>query len=307
MDAESAVACAYGGVGLSISDQCRILRISRCRYYQWRERQGMGPVEPGPEAVAARDEKLRLVKAILGTWGENPAWGYRKMGKYLQGKGMPNATEKRVRLIYRRLGISGVAPVFKTTRPPKGKCLKFPYLLKGKKVSFPNQVWSTDITYIKLPTGMVYLTAIIDLYSRKILAWSLSTIMEAGFCVDALHEAVAKYGIPAIFNTDCGSQYLSNDFVGALQGYGIEISNDSVGRCLDNILIERTWRTVKYECVFLNDWRTYKELEDGLRIFIDRFNSERPHQGLDYRTPDDVYKEGCFPNSEDSNKKTEVA
>jgi putative transposase len=141
-----------------------------------------------------------LVDKILGVWTENPAWGYRKLGRYLQRNGFPSATEKRVRLIYQRLGIHGVSPVFRTTRQPKGKCLKHPYLLRGKKIRFSNQVWETDITYIRLPGGMVYLTAFIDVYSRRILSWSLGRTMESGLCVDALHEAVMNHGKP-LFHT----------------------------------------------------------------------------------------------------------
>ena len=237
----------------------------------------------------SRQAELDLANAVLEAWSGHPAFGYRKMGYYLRDVlGIGDATEKRVRRTYKRLGIKGVRPSFRTTRAPKGKFVRFPYLLKDKAISFVNQAWATDITYIRLQGGMVYLTAVMDLYSRKILSWKLSNTMESGFCLDVLHEAVCKYGTPSIFNTDCGSQYLSTEFVAALQGYGIRISNDSVGRCLDNVYVERSWRSIKYECVFLNDWKTMAELRDGLDRDIRKFNQERPHEGLGYQIPDDV-------------------
>lgn len=307
VDHESAVEYLRGGLGLPVSGQCRLLGISRSRYYQWRKLREARKAMPERQYDGRKEEELALVDKILGVWTENPAWGYRKLGRYLQRNGFPSATEKRVRLIYQRLGIHGVSPVFRTTRQPKGKCLKHPYLLRGKKIRFSNQVWETDITYIRLPGGMVYLTAFIDVYSRRILSWSLGRTMESGLCVDALHEAVMNHGIPAILNTDCGSQYLGGDFLDAASSYGIEISNDSVGRCLDDVFIERTWRTLKYECIFLHEWGTMEEPEKGLGIFIRKFNFERPHQSLDYRTPDEVYTDGRFPSAGDEPKKTEVA
>lgn len=144
-----------------------------------------------------------------------------------------------MRLIYQRLGLKGASPKFNTSKPSKTKYGKFPYLLRNKSVDYVNQVWATDITYIKLPTGMVYLTVILDWRSRMILSWRRSTKMETEFCLEALHEAITNYGIPAIFNTDCGAQYQSKEFIEALQGYGIEISNDGVGRCKDTIRVER--------------------------------------------------------------------
>lgn len=248
---------------------------------------------------------MALVNAVLDAWSEHPAFGYRKMGYYLRGQGFDDATEKRVRLIYGRLGLHGASPRFKTTRPGKGKVGKHPYLLRDKKVMFVNQVWATDITYIRLPHGMVYLTAIIDWYSRKILSWRLSDSMGVDFCLEALMEAMDRYGVPAIFNTDCGSQYTSEDFTGTLEAHGIEISMDGVGRCLDNIRVERTWKTVKYEFVFLSEWTSMRQLEKGLENFISSFNSQRPHEALGYRTPDEVYENGCFPVRETDT--TEVA
>lgn len=236
-----------------------------------------------------------LVDAVLDAYTEHPAFGYRKMSNFLSTQGIEDATEKRIRLLYRSLGLRGASQKFKTTRPPKGKFQKYPYLLKNRPVLFVNQVWATDITYIRLPHGMVYLVAIIDLYSRKILSWRLSDNMKVDFCLEALYEAIDNYGVPAIFNTDCGSQFTSDEFTGVLEAYGIEISMDGVGRCLDNIRVERTWKTVKYEFVFLYEWSSKGQLEKGLDGFIKAFNKERPHEALGYQTPDEVYERGCFP------------
>jgi len=273
-----------------ISDQCRLLKLSRSGYYRWQQRS------------LAVSKEMELVKAVLEAWIEHPAFGYRKISHFL-GEGF---TEKKVRLLYGRLGLRGASQKFKTTRAPKGRMFKFPYLLRNKEILFANQVWATDITYIRLPTGMVYLTVIMDLLSRRILAWRLSATMETAFCLEALHEAVFLYGIPAIFNSDCGSQYLSKEFIGALQGYGIEISMDGVGRCLDNSRVERVWKTVKYEFVFLHEWSSITDLGRGLQKFIDSYNMQRPHEALAYRTPDEVYREGCF-QAGDSSEETEVA
>ena len=166
-----------------------------------------------------------------------------------------------------------------------------------------NEVWATDITYIKIGGRMVYFTAIIDLYSRKILAWRLSETMSVGFCLDALMEAVIRYGIPAIFNTDAGSQYTSVEFTSFLNDLGVLISMDGIGRCKDNIYVERTWRTLKYEWIFLREYQDYDQLKRGLQEFVDFFNYERIHQGLGYQTPDEVYEQGTFPN----NKENKVA
>lgn len=271
------------------------LEVTRSGYYRWKARQGR---EPSSRPTGQAGKELRLVDAVLDAYGEHPSFGYRKMGYYLRGKGFPDATEKRVRLIYERLGLKGASQKFKTTRPPKGRFQKYPYLLKDKPIRFVNQVWATDITYVKLPHGMAYLIALIDLYSRKILSWRLSDTMKVDFCLEALYEAIENYGVPAIFNTDCGSQFTSDDFTGVLKAFGIEISMDGVGRCLDNIRVERTWKTVKYEFVFLHEWSSIGQLEKGLEGYIKAFNTERPHEALGYQTPDEVYERGCFPVKE---------
>ena len=166
---------------------------------------------------------------------------------------------------------------------------KYPYLLRGSNIWLPNQAWASDITYIKLSGGSVYLVAIIDLYSRKVLSWRVSNTMDAQFCVAALEEAIAHYGIPSIFNTDQGSQFTSDDFLSVLEEHGIQISMDSVNRALDNIFVERFWRSLKYEDIYLKDYRTVLELRTGIDRYIRFYNSERFHQSLEYETPDIIY------------------
>lgn len=276
---------------MSICRQCKLLGIARSSFYYWKEHHE--EQERIKQALFA--EEKAFAEIVMDAWMLYPTYGYLKMSFYLKGEGHPEATEKRVRRIYKMLGLQGLAPVFKTTRNSKRKEKKFPYLLRDRKISFVNEVWATDVTYIKLPGGMVYFTAVIDLFSRKILSWSLSNTMDTKFCMDCVKEAIAKYGVPAIFNTDCGSQYTSKEFIAMLESYGIRISMDGIGRCLDNIFVERTWRTLKYECIFLHDYNTMTQLSNGLDAFIEFFNNERLHQGLDYQRPNEVYEQGCFP------------
>lgn len=292
IDEELANKLSLGFPGLSISEQCKILGLSRSGYYQWKHSQQKQKSKQAKEDLS---NNLNLLNALLDTYNEQPACGYQKMAHTLQNMGFKEATEKRIRLLYKKLKLRGAVPVFKTTRMPKGKLLKFPYLLKDKPIAFVNQVWATDITYIKVGGRMMYLTAVIDLFSRKILSYKIGESMATSLCLDVLYEAIAIYGVPAIFNTDCGSQYLSKDFIEALKSYHIEISNDSIGRCLDNIIVERTWKTIKYECVFIHDVSSKQQLDELIGKFVRIFNSRRLHQGLGYQTPDAVYYAGCFP------------
>ncbi len=245
------------------------------------------------EKLKKTDERAHVV---MEKWTEYPAMGDRKLSFTLRRESHDWATERAVRTIYEILGIKGLVPVFKTTRASKHPYGKYPYLLRNKVIQFSNQVWATDITYIRTDDGMLYFTAVIDLYSRKILAWRLSDTMEVGFCIDAENEAIARYGIPSIFNCDQGSQYTSKEFITLLESYNICISMDGRARCLDNIFVERTWRTLKYEWVFLKDYRTKDEMEEGLGEFVEYFNEKRLHEGLGYQTPNEVYEAGCFPN-----------
>jgi putative transposase len=187
-----------------------------------------------------------------------------------------------------KLGLAAMAPGPNTSRPhPQHKV--YPYLLRGVAVMRPNQVWSTDITYIRLLRGFVYLVAIIDWYSRKVLSWRVSNTMDSGFCVDCLEQALQLYGIPEIFNTDQGSQFTSDAFTGVLKKHNIAISMDGRGRALDNIFVERLWRSVKHEDVYLKGYATLPELLVGLAVYFVFYNGERTHQSLDYSTPDKVY------------------
>jgi putative transposase len=223
---------------------------------------------------------------IRNEYSQHPFSGYRKISKALIGK--YGLTEKMVRRLMKRMRLQAIYPKPKISIPNQAHAV-YPYLLKDKKVLAPNHVWATDITYIKLNGVFVYLVAIMDLYSRKILAWKLSNTMETSFCVDALEEALWKYGIPAIFNTDQGSQFTSDKFLDVLKSNSIEISMDGKGRALDNIYVERAWRSLKYEEIYLNSYSGMKELKEGIDKYYQFYNMERFHQSLDYSTPDEIY------------------
>jgi len=195
---------------------------------------------------------------------------------------------KRVQRLMRVMGLAGMAPGPHTSRPhPQHKV--YPYLLRGVAVTRPNQVWSTDITYIRLAHGFVYLVAVIDWYSRRVLNWRISNTLDTVFCVDCLEEALHRYGNPEIFNTDQGCQFTSESFTGVLKAHGIAISMDGRGRALDNIFVERLWRSVKYEDVYLKGYGNAMELMIGLAEYFVFYNDERPHQSLRNRTPAGVY------------------
>jgi putative transposase len=258
---------------LSIGQQCEILGISRSSYYYQ------------PKEVP-EDPDFAILVVILEVLKEKPFYGYRKIAREI---GYMGVTRKQVRRIMRKAGLRAIYPGLQLSKPAKGS-KKYPYLLRGKTIWLPNQVWASDITYIKLSGGYVYLVTIIDLYSRKILSWRVSNTMDAQFCVSALEEAIAHYGIPGIFNTDQGSQFTSDAFVSVLEDHGIQISMDGVNRALDNIFVERFWRSLKYEDIYLKDYRTMMELKDGLARYSRFYNSERFHQALEYETPDTIYE-----------------
>ena len=220
---------------------------------------------------------------------EKPFYGYRKIWRALKDL---EVSLKQVRRIMKKAGLRAIFPGKRTSLPAKGH-RKYPYLLRGKHIWLPNMVWATDITYIRLSGGSVYLVAIIDLYSRKVLSWQVSNTMDAEFCVSALEEAIAIWGEPAIFNTDQGSQFTSDVFVAVLESHGIRISMDGKNRALDNILVERFWRSLKYEDIYLRDYQTVGELRLGLKRYFEFFNGERFHQSLEYATPNEIY-EGRF-------------
>ena len=231
--------------------------------------------------------ELKLMNLIDEQYTRRPFYGSRKMVVFLSGQGH-EVNRKRVQRLMRILGLAGMAPGPNTSRPhPQNKI--YPYLLRGVAVKRPNQVWSTDITYIRLANGFAYLVAVIDWYSRKVLSWRISNTLDAEFCVDCLEEALRRHEVPDIFNTDQGVQFTSQAFTGVLLGQGVAISMDGRGRALDNIFVERLWRTLKYEDVYLKDYADIPELRVGLMEYFAFYNCERPHQSLGYRTPDRVY------------------
>ncbi len=229
-----------------------------------------------------------LLGLIDVEYTRHPFYGSRKIKIYLWALGY-KINRKRVQRLMLLLGLAGMVPGPNTSRPhPQNKI--YPYLLRGVKVVRPNQVWSTDITYCRLPRGFVYLAAVIDWYSRKVLSWRLSNTLDTGFCVDCLEQALQAYGVPEIFNTDQGCQFTSAVFTDALKAKGIKISMDGRGRALDNIFVERLWRSVKHEDVYLKGYATLPELLLGLTEYFVFYNTERPHQSLDYSTPEIVYQ-----------------
>ena len=261
--------------GLSIAMQCRLLGISRSSYYhQTKEIQ--------------EDRDVADLKLILEVLRVLPFYGYRKVSRKLKDA-HPHLSRKRVRRIMRRFGLRALYAKPRLTVPRKGH-KKYPYLLSGKVIRYPNQVWASDITYIRLPDGHVYLAVILDLYSRRVLSWRLSNTLDAEFCVEALEEAIELYGIPAIFNTDQGCQYTSEAFIGVLERHNIEISMSAKGRALDNVYVERLWRTLKYEDIYLKSYETMTELRAGIKRYFEFYNTERFHQSHSYLTPDVMYE-----------------
>jgi len=259
-------------VNLSVRRQCELLELNRSSlYYE--------PVEINPEDI-------KLMNVIDEEFTEHPFFGVRSMTWRLRDLGY-NIGRKHVRTLMRTMGLQAVFPSKKTSKPnPDHKV--YPYLLRGIDITRPNQVWSMDITYIRLGKGFVYLTAIVDWYSRYVIAWRLSNTLTDDFCVECLKDAL-RYGNPDIFNTDQGSQFTSDAFTNVLHGSDISISMDGRGRCLDNIFVERLWRTVKYQDVYIKGYQTIPEVQAGLLEYFDFYNMERRHQSLSYKTPWGVF------------------
>jgi putative transposase len=252
---------------LSVRRQCELLQLERSTYYY----------QPRSESR----ENLASMRAIDQLYLKYPFYGSRRMAEEL------GLNRKRVQRLMRRMGLEAVGPKPRTTRRAKQHRI-YPYLLRNFKVTAADQVWSTDITYIPLAEGYLYLTAVLDWYSRYVLAWRLSDNLEGTFCCEALDAALA-ISQPDIFNTDQGSQFTSEAFTGRLSACGIRISMDGRGRALDNAFVERLWRTVKYENVYLHDYANGEEAETGLKHYWRFYNQVRKHQSLDYRTPAEVY------------------
>jgi len=263
---------------MSITRQCLLAGVSRATFYA---RQHPKPV----------DESDILISLLIDEeYTKHPFYGTRRMVVFLKTMGH-TVNRKRVQRLMRAMGLAGMAPGPNTSiAHPEHKV--YPYLLRGVPVIRPNQVWSTDITYIRLAHGFAYLVAIMDWYSRRVLSWRISNTMEAVFCVDCLEEAIRRHGKPEIFNSDQGSQFTSDEFTGILIREGIVISMDGRGRAFDNIFVERLWRNVKYEDVYLKGYATMSELQAGLEKYFLLYNGERPHQSLGNKTPDVVYQTG---------------
>jgi len=257
---------------LSVMRQCALLSISRSGlYYQ--------PVE-------ISEEDLTLMKLIDRQYLARPFYGARKMAACLKSQNY-SVNRKRVRRLMRIMELKAIYRRPRTSKPASGHKI-YPYLLSGMKITRPNQVWAADITYIPMARGFLYLVAIIDWYSRYVLSWRLSNTMDAGFCVEALEEALKK-SKPDIFNTDQGAQFTSEAFAGLLEQHGVKVSMDGKGSYNDNLFIERLWRTVKYEEVYLKAYQDGREARIGLGNYFRFYNTERPHQTHGYRTPAEVY------------------
>ncbi len=258
---------------LSVVRQCELVSISRSGFYY----------QPAGETA----ENLALMRLIDAQFLETPWYGSRQMARHLRRDGH-EVGRKRVR---RLMALMGLVPIYQRPRTtvPNPDHRIWPYLLRDMVIDRPNQVWCTDITYIPMRRGFLYLVAVMDWATRKVLAWRVSNTMDVEFCIAALEEALARFGQPEIFNSDQGSQFTSPRFTEVLQQAGTRISMDGRGRWMDNVFIERLWRSLKYECVYLHAFETGSELRAGLAKWIGYYNTQRPHSTLAGRTPDEAY------------------
>lgn len=258
---------------ISIKDQCRLLDLPRSSFYY--------------HETAISNEELELRLQIDKIHLEKPFYGSRKIAKELERNGS-FASRDKVRRLMTEMGIEAIYRKPRTSIPKAGSHI-YPYLLRDVEIERPNQVWSSDITYIPMARGFAFLVAILDLKSKKVLSWRLSNTQDSSFCVEALEEAIHRFGPPEIFNTDQGSQFTSDAFISVLKASNIKISMDGKGRWIDNVFIERLWRTIKYEEVYLRAYESLKEARTCLNNYLNFYNRNRIHQGLDYQTPDEVY------------------
>jgi putative transposase len=258
---------------LSVARQCELISISRSGFYY----------RPAGETPL----NLALMRLIDEQFLETPWYGSRQMARHLRREGY-TVGRKRVRRLMARMGLEPIYQRPRTTVSHPGHRI-YPYLLRDMVIDRPNQVWCADITYIPMQRGFHYLIAIMDWSTRKVLSWRLSNTMDSEFCIEALEEALVKFGRPEIFNTDQGSQFTSPRFTDVLATAGVRISMDGRGRWMDNVFIERLWRSLKYECVYLHAFETGSELRAGLTWWINYYNARRPHSMLAGRTPDDAY------------------
>ena len=260
---------------LSLVRQCTLLNISRASVYY--------------RPVSTRAEDLELMARMDRQYLKTPFYGSRRMKAWLPAEGYL-VSRSKVRRLMRLMGLEAIYRRPNTSKPAPGHRV-YPYLLKGVDVNRVDQVWAADITYIPMAQGFLYLVAIMDWHSRHVLAWKLSNTMDTDFCVTALEAALGK-GRPEVFNTDQGAQFTSDAFTQTLQERGIRVSMDGKGRYLDNIFVERLWRSIKYEEVYLKAYQTVAEARVGINAYLEFYNRRRPHQSLGYRTPAQVYQKG---------------
>jgi putative transposase len=260
---------------LSIRRQCELLGLNRSSYY----------LTPASES----EENLRLMRLIDQQFLRTPFYGSRRMTAVLERSG-ETVNRKRVQRLMALMGLEAIFPKPRTTTAATDARV-YPYLLRDRELTRVDEVWSSDITYVPMRHGFMYLTAVIDWFSRYVLSWRLSNTLEGRFCVEALEEALS-IGRPEIFNTDLGSQFTSREYTGRLEEAGVAVSRDGRGRALDNVFVERLWRSVKYEDIYIKDYDRVIELESGLSSYFRFYDEERPHQSLAYRTPGEVYRGG---------------
>ncbi|WP_232303395.1 IS3 family transposase [Paracoccus sp. 228] len=258
---------------LSIGQQCALLSIPRSSFYYTLQ--------------GETDQNLALMRLIDVQFLDTPFFGVRQMTWHLRNEGH-KVNEKRIRRLMRLMGLMPIYQKPNTSRPAKGHKI-YPYLLRGLRVERPNQVWCVDITYLPMRRGFLYLVAIMDWHTRMVLAWRISNTLDADFCVEALNEAIYRFGPPDIMNSDQGSQFTSFAWTDRLRRSGVRISMDGKGRYLDNIFIERLWRTLKYECVYLHAWETGSQARAGVRKWMEFYNHRRPHKALGGRPPAVIY------------------
>jgi putative transposase len=257
----------------SMRRQCEILGINRSSLYY--------------ESVGPDSEDLALMRRIDELHLKFPFYGSRRIARELRSQGLI-ANRKRIQRLMRLMEIDALVPKPNTSRPAPEHAV-YPYLLRGLSIDRPNHVWATDITYIPLARGFAYLVAIMDWCSRRVLSWRLSNTLDSSFCIEALNEALQRFGQPEIFNTDQGAQFTAEAFTRVLLGRGIKISMDGKGRCIDNVFVERLWRSLKYEEVYLNAYDNLIEARAGIRSYFEFYNSRRQHKALGHQTPASFY------------------
>ena len=258
---------------MTITHQCELLDVCRSSlYYQ-------------PKPVSQAD--LKLMRRIDELHLAHPFLGARRLARMLERSGI-EAGRRHVGTLMHLMGIEAIYRKRRTSIPAEGHKI-YPYLLANVAIERPNQVWATDITYVPMAQGFAYLVAILDLYSRKVLSFRVSNALSTEFCVEALEEALTRYGTPEIFNTDQGSQFTAEDFTKVLLAKGVRVSMDGKGRWIDNVFVERLWRSVKYEDIYLHAYESVRELKSALARYFEFYNVRRPHQSLEYRTPDEMY------------------